>query len=133
MSVLDVLAGNLFYSKRGLFVLAVLAQAAPRRGVEGQPGFRAIPVNELVDGMPVATLCVGVGQAVQDRRSGVLQIGETQYHRRLLPTAPAADLACAEQPGEDASGRSSGSRKCHRSGDGAPRASVPVPTDLRPH
>jgi hypothetical protein len=41
-------------------------------------GLRAIPVNELVDGMTIPALGVGTGQAVQDCGLGMFKIGKAQ-------------------------------------------------------
>src|ERR1700692_1445869 len=47
-----------------------------------QTGFRAIPVNELVDGMTIPALGAGTGQAVQDRSVGMFKIGQVGGHLR---------------------------------------------------
>src|SRR5579862_2274227 len=46
--------------------------------VEGQSGLRAVPRNELVDGVPVPSLGFLRGQAVEDCRSRLVEVGQAQ-------------------------------------------------------
>jgi len=46
--------------------------------IERQTWFRAIPINELIDGMAIPALCIGTGQTVENRGPGKLEIGQTQ-------------------------------------------------------
>lgn len=47
--------------------------------VERQARFRAIPLDELVDGVTIAPLCVRGVKAVQHRGFGVFQVWQTKY------------------------------------------------------
>ena len=46
--------------------------------VEGQTRLRTIPIHELVNGVRVAALGVGAGQAIEYGGSDVLQIGQLE-------------------------------------------------------
>src|SRR3981189_2578222 len=46
--------------------------------IECQTVLRAIPINELVDGMTIPALGVGTGQAIQDCCLGMFKIGKAQ-------------------------------------------------------
>ena len=51
--------------------------------VESQAGLRAVPVNEFADGMIVRSLGTPGGQAIQDRRFRLFEIGEFQNGFRI--------------------------------------------------
>jgi hypothetical protein len=45
---------------------------------KGQARFRAIPVNELIDGVTITPLRVQAGEAIQDCGFGVLEVWQAQ-------------------------------------------------------
>jgi hypothetical protein len=47
-----------------------------------QARLRAVPIDELVDGVPVAALCIGGRQAVDDGRLRMFEVGQSQYGLR---------------------------------------------------
>jgi hypothetical protein len=55
--------------------LQLAAVAEDTSPVEGETEFRAVPVHELIDGVPVTALGVGAGQTAEYGGLGVLQIG----------------------------------------------------------
>ncbi len=46
--------------------------------VEGEAGLRALPVNEFVDGVPVAALGIRTRQAIEHGGLGVVKIGQAK-------------------------------------------------------
>jgi hypothetical protein len=52
--------------------------------VKRQTGFRAIPVNKLVDGMTVPAPGIGAGRAIQDCDLRMFKFGETKDGFGLL-------------------------------------------------
>ena len=53
--------------------------------VEGETRLRAIPVNELVDGVPVAALGIWASQAIENGGFRVVQIGQPKDCLRCRP------------------------------------------------
>jgi hypothetical protein len=51
--------------------------------VEGKARFRAVPVDEFANGMIVRSLRTPGGQAIQDRRFGMFEIGQFQNGFRI--------------------------------------------------
>ena len=46
--------------------------------VEGEARLRAIPIHELIDGVPVSALGFGASQAIENGSFGVIQIGQSE-------------------------------------------------------
>src|SRR5579859_3009410 len=91
--------------------------------VEGQAWFRAIPVNELIDGVTISPLRILRSEAVQDCGFGVFKVGQAQdglgdvasssgtwllfhdrwppNHRSMIRVVPRCEVRVARHPLEN--------------------------------
>jgi len=91
--VRDPADGRETQADRGGCVLALLkvnAVAQDHRAVEREAGLRAVPSDELADGVVVRTLPAGGHEAVEHRSLGVLEIKRVRGANEMTTRLPSA-------------------------------------------